>query len=206
MNVAGTRAWEEQARHEGARSQVFLTSVSAHPDAPSEYGRAKARLEDHFKATGGLLVRPGLVVGPGGTFGDMARMARMSPLLPELGGDGLQVVLTDLDAIFNTVAAFQDLEPGSSYNLFQPEWVGLLSLMRALGRHFKRKALFVPLPVGPSLALLGLGQKLGLPPSLGPESLKNLQRCRAYGYVSSYQSLGLPIKPLEVMLKNAFPL
>jgi nucleoside-diphosphate-sugar epimerase len=206
LNVQGTQAWAEQARREGARQQLFLTSVSAHADAPSEYGRAKASLETYFAGIGGLLLRPGLVVGAGGTFGDLVHMLRRYPLVPVLGGESLKVVLTDLDSLFETVAGFQALKPGASYNLFQPEWVGLLSLSRGIRNYFKRRTLLVPVPLSLSVGLLSVGQKLGLPKTLGPESLKNLEHCRDYGYLSSYASLGLRDKPLDVMLRDAFPL
>jgi uncharacterized protein YbjT (DUF2867 family) len=206
LNVEGTQAWAQQARREGAKRQLFLTSVSAHKDAPSEYGRAKAILETYFAGTGALLLRPGLVVGAGGTFGDMVRMLRRYPALPILGGDRLQVVLTDVESLFAAVASFERLEPGVSYNLFRSDWVGLLTLARGIRGYFKRGGLLLPLPLALSVGLLSLGQKLGLPATLGPESLKNLEHCRDYGYLSSYQSLGLKEKSLDDMLRTAFPL
>jgi nucleoside-diphosphate-sugar epimerase len=205
LNVEGTKLWAEQGRRHGAARQLFITSVSAHPQAPSEYGRAKAMLETYFSDIGALLVRPGLVVGGGGTFGDMTRMIRRYPALPILGGDSLKVVLTDLDSLFETAARFPSLVPGRSYNLFQGEWVGLLSLSREIRRYFTRKTLLIPVPLSLSLGLLTLGQKLGAPTTLGPESLKNLEHCRDYGYESSYDELGLPLRSLEEMLRGAFP-
>ena len=204
-NISGTRRWAEQARREGVVTQLFLTSVSAHPDAPSEYGRAKAALEIYFESIGGLLLRPGLVVGKGGTFGDMANLLKRFPVVPILGGDRLQVVLTDVDALFTAVSGFQNLRPGACYNLFQPDWLGLLGLSHGIRRHFGLRNLLVPVPLALSVALLTLGQKSGLAPTLGPESLKNLERCREYAYVSSYPELGLPLKTLDEMLQISWP-
>lgn len=200
LNVSGTKLWAEQARQEGAVRQVFLTSVSAHHDAPSEYGRAKALLEGYFKGTGAVLVRPGLVVGDGGSYGDMARLIRRFPIVPVLGGDRLQVVLTDLDSLFRTLLKAPRLEAGKAYNLFQPDWVGLLSLARAIRAESGHFSLFLPVPLAPAMGLLSLGQAIGLPKTLGPESLKNLLHCRSYGYQSSYGELGLPILPLAELL------
>jgi uncharacterized protein YbjT (DUF2867 family) len=206
LNVGGTQRWAEQARREGAAQQLFLTSVSAHAQAPSEYGRAKAELETYFFGIGALVLRPGLVIGAGGTFGDLARMIRRYPALPVLGADRLQVVLTDLESLAETVAGFPRLNPGRSYNLFQTEWVGLLSLARSIKRHFKKHSLLVPVPLALSVGLLSLGQRLGAPATLGPESLKNLEHCRGYGYSSSYAELGLPERSIDHLLQAAFPL
>lgn len=205
LNVDGTRRLAEQARREGTGRQLFLSSVSAHADAPSEYGQAKASLEAFFAGIGGLIVRPGLVAGAGGTFGDLAALIRRAPILPVLGGNELKVVLTDVDTLFKFTQMHAGLKSAHPYNLFQPEWIGLLSLAAGIRGHLRTRTLLLPVPLGPAMRLLKWGQALGLPRTLGPENLKNLERAQGYGYASSYEELGLPLKTLDELLAGAFP-
>jgi hypothetical protein len=79
-NVAGTMRWFEQGRKAGVPLQVYVSSYSAHATAPSEYGRAKYSLETFARDADGIVVRPGLVLGRGGSFGAMTEMVRTLPM------------------------------------------------------------------------------------------------------------------------------
>ena len=47
-NVKGTLAMERAAAAAGVRRQILVSSLSARPDAVSEYGRTKLAQEEHF--------------------------------------------------------------------------------------------------------------------------------------------------------------
>jgi NADH dehydrogenase len=66
VNEDGTRRLLDAARRASVRSRVFLSSIAARPDAPSYYGRSKWEAERLFDDPADLIVRPGLVLGPGG--------------------------------------------------------------------------------------------------------------------------------------------
>jgi uncharacterized protein YbjT (DUF2867 family) len=102
-----------------ARRVVYLSSCSAVPQARSEYGRTKYAIERRFLEAGHTVVRPGLVIGPGGLFLRGAQAIRRSRFIPlvEHGRLLLPVVaLADLLAAFPAILA----QPGQSeWNLFQ---------------------------------------------------------------------------------------
>ena len=47
-NVEGTLKWFAEGQSAGVPLQILLSSLSAHADAASDYGRAKFTLEQHF--------------------------------------------------------------------------------------------------------------------------------------------------------------
>lgn len=61
---------------------IFISSYSAYPDFPTSYGRNKAAAEVAFRMSGQTIVRPALVLGPGGLFADIIRRSLHSRVLP----------------------------------------------------------------------------------------------------------------------------
>lgn len=80
------------ACHEaGVKRLVYLSSIGAAPDAPSEYLRSKGVAEQAVLAAEDLetiVLRPSVVYGPGDSFLNLfARLARMTPVLPVARAD-----------------------------------------------------------------------------------------------------------------------
>lgn len=204
-NVKGTLNWFEQAKKNGVRTQLYFTSVSAHPDAPSEYGKVKFQLERFFIEQGERVVRPGLVVGPGGRFGDMVHFLKRLPWAPVLGGNRIRMKLIDILTLSHAILNYEALKKGVVYNLFQPAPVGLLDLAHAIRRRIGVKGPLIPVSVGLSKRLLRLGEIAGLlPPPMSYANFNALVQSQDYDYVSSYTELGIPSKTLEELLDAAY--
>lgn len=92
--VEGSRTLFSEARRQGIKKIIFISSLSAHPSTQSEYGRAKYEVEKLMHASD-LIVRPGLVVGNGGLFARMLRAFCHAPMLPLVDG-GHQPIYTIL--------------------------------------------------------------------------------------------------------------
>src|SRR5688500_3527683 len=91
INVETTVSLATLARARGVESFVFLSSQSAHPEAISSYGRTKFLAEQElmkFEPLKVVILRPGLVVGPGsdGLYGRIQKLVRRLPVIPVLSG------------------------------------------------------------------------------------------------------------------------
>jgi nucleoside-diphosphate-sugar epimerase len=138
-------AWERRLRF------VFVSSQTARPDAPTAYGRAKWRIEQEVRASGGLIVRPGLVYGgvPGGVFRQLCLLVQRSPLLPSLmPSPRVQPIhVMDLAEGILRIAERDDL-PQSEYNLAEPKPITFTCVLRTIATvRVRRRRLFVPIPV-----------------------------------------------------------
>ncbi len=202
-NVDGTRLWAEQARQRGARSQLFLTSVSAHRQAPSEYGRAKFALESLFLNEGGYVIRPGLVAGPGGSFAALVGMIRTMKVVPIPGANKIRLALTDIGTLSQVILNFEQLKKGSVCNLVQPHWPGLWDFAKAIRRCLGIQGAIIPLNVQTAKLVLWVAGKFRfpLPPTLNYASFCALEQSQRYGYESSYGDLGLQVRTLEELLQ-----
>jgi nucleoside-diphosphate-sugar epimerase len=93
VNVAGSTLLLERALACGVKQIVFLSSLAAHDGALSQYGKQKLVLERLFNERGALVIRPGLVVGDGGTFGAIVAYLKKHRFVPLIGG-GVQPLQT----------------------------------------------------------------------------------------------------------------
>lgn len=165
LNVRGTRLLAEHARQSGVTRQVFISSYSAAPDAPTEYGQFKWKAETLFGTeVGDLVVRPGLVAGPGGLFGRIAAVIRRFPIVPLIAGGRVPVPLVAVDDLGQAVRRLLEARPARprSFDVFHPDVPTMSQLVRAVARALGVRRLFVPIPAGLCIAPLRLVEWCGL--------------------------------------------
>lgn len=128
-NVDGTLALANAARRAGVRRQILLSALSAGTDPGSEFAWSKAALE-HVFLERDTVVRPGLVVGKGGLFARIARIAAECSILPRPSGD---VALLGLADFLTAMTALVGRPDAREINLFERR-MPMDDLVRRLGR------------------------------------------------------------------------
>lgn len=184
-NIEGTCRWFEQARRQGIPRQVFLSSYSALPGVPSEYGRSKYALERFFLENNQCVVRPGWVVGDGGSFGRWVASILRWPWIVVPGGDRLRVALTDIDHLIRVLARPDALTPGRVFNIFTGDTVGLLTLASAVRSSVGRNGKTIGVPF--SLSKIIAQTVAVVVPSFRParDSLRALEYSQSSGLSST---------------------
>ncbi|MFN3868964.1 MAG: complex I NDUFA9 subunit family protein [Hyphomicrobiaceae bacterium] len=89
IHVEGARAVAAAARDAGARDLIHISAIGADKASPARYARSKAAGEAAVLAEfpDAIIIRPSIVFGPEDEFFNrFAGMARVSPLLPLIGG------------------------------------------------------------------------------------------------------------------------
>lgn len=188
-NIEGTQAWFEAAKEVGVSRQIFLSSYSARPDALSEYGQIKFKLEQFFLGGGETILRPGLVIGFGGLFGrNMEKLLRSRIVpLPNSGRDLLPVI-----SISDFLAATEQIVlglPAGAYNLFNSQLVTLNEIVRELNRQAGRKVFIVPIPISIALLVLEAISLLGISISVDVGNLRSLKKNQKQIHRSDLQEL-----------------
>lgn len=146
VNVGGSRLLLERASSRGVRQIVFLSSLAAHPQALSEYGRQKYELERFFDALGALVIRPGLVIGGGGTFGAIAAYLRSHRYVPLIDG-GVQPLQTVYvcDLVEALYSATQRDDRGV-YTVAERVPVPYRAFYDEVARRIRGRVTYIPLP------------------------------------------------------------
>jgi uncharacterized protein YbjT (DUF2867 family) len=181
VHVEGARAVARAAWKAGIRNFVHVSAIGADPKSPGHYGRTKAAgeaavLQEHPDA---IIIRPSIVFGPEDQFFNrFANIARMSPVMPVVGGKTKfqPVYVGDLaQAIANAVSGHG--KPGTVYDIGGPEVFTFRQLLDKTQVWAGRAKPNFPMPFW--LAKLGALATVPLPNSLRPltvDQVRMLQR------------------------------
>src|SRR6185437_14034849 len=138
------------AKSHGARV-VHVSAIGADEHSPSAYARSKAAGERAVMAAmpDAVVVRPSIIFGPDDDFFNrFGALARMSPVLPLIGGG-----LTKFQPVFagDVATAIADavdgtVRGGTTYELGGPEVKTFKELMHFVLATVERRRLLVPVP------------------------------------------------------------
>lgn len=208
LNVGGTKRWLEEGQAAGVGTQILLSSLSAEPEALSEYGRGKWALEQEFARAGEIAVRLGVVVGPGGMFARLVDSARRTPVIPLLGGGAQLLYVLGVERLAEILRDMVEAEGeglrGRSWNLPQPEPVTLREMMETIVRIYGFKRVSLSLPARPLLWGTQLFEKqslLRLP--VTSTNIRGLIQAGARRFPSDFPRFGYSVQPLEELVTQA---
>ena len=199
-----TGGWIEEAAAAGVRRQILLSSISARADSCSRYGREKHRLEGRIAGRGRLVLRPGLVIGPGGLFGRMARIVQRFPVIPLIAGGRNRVYFTGIDALCRIMENCLAAGPGAgAWNVQQPEPTTMRELLKAVRRSLGVRRVFMPVPyplaLAASTALPGVAARAGV----SRENVAGLKQNDVADLPSDYQSFGERPEDIKTLVNLA---
>lgn len=199
-----TTRWIEEAAEAGVQRQIFLSSISARADSPSRYGREKHRLEGRIAGRGRLVLRPGLVIGPGGLFAAMTRIVHRFPVIPLIAGGRNRVYFTGIDALCRIMENCLAAGPvAGAWNVQQPEPTTMRKLLKAVSRSLGVRRVFVPVPyplaLAASTALPGAAARAGV----SRENVVGLKQNDVADLHSDYESFGERSEDIETLVNLA---
>ncbi len=147
----GARNVAEAARAKGARALVHVSAIGANPEAPSHYARSKAAGEKAVREAfpGAAILRPSIVFGPEDDFFNrFAAMARISPVLPLIGGGKTKIQPVFAGDVAKAVVAglTGKTETGAPYELGGPEVLTMKEVMQRVLAYTMRKRLLLSEP------------------------------------------------------------
>jgi uncharacterized protein YbjT (DUF2867 family) len=182
VHALGAQTVAEAAARAGAARLVHVSALGAGPEAPSKYARSKADGEAAARAAipGAVILRPGIVFGPGDAFFNrFARMAIAAPVLPLIGGGKTRiqpVFVGDVaQAVVNALA--DEGASGQTFELGGPGVYTFEALMRLVLKEIGRERLLAPIPF-PIARLIGFGgdlQAMVMPPVLTSDQVAQLR-------------------------------
>ena len=146
----GARAVAEAARAQGAKL-IHLSAIGADAQSNVAYARTKALGEKAVRETleDAIIFRPSVVFGPEDAFFNrFAAMARMSPVLPLIGGGETKFQPVYVDDVAEAIARAVDGEVagGRVYELGGPQVANFRELLEEVLAVVGRKRLLAPVP------------------------------------------------------------
>ena len=146
----GAATIAEAAAAAGA-CMVHVSAIGADATSASAYARAKASGERAVLAAvpSATVLRPSVMFGPEDLFTNrFAALARMSPMLPLIGGGATRMQPVYVGDVATAVADAVDgrTKAGAVYELGGPEVLSMREIMQIILRVIERERMLVPLP------------------------------------------------------------
>jgi nucleoside-diphosphate-sugar epimerase len=194
INYKGTALVQSMSRNAGVEKFVFISSTAAHISAEAFYGSSKFKIEQTMDLKRDLIIRPGLIIGHGGTFGQMvnnlARL-RVMPLFQQ-GQQIIQTVYID-DLCMAIEKAIRKQLTGIQV-IAEPVGIDMKSFFRRISKQLNISCVFIPLPFTPILSIIKFleRQKLTLP--LTSENLLGLKHMKIVASEESLNRLGITLR------------
>ena len=188
VHAEGARAVARAAREAGAHKLIHISAIGASASSKAHYAKSKAEGEAAVleEFPGAIILRPSIVFGPEDQFFNrFAAMARVSPLLPLIGGGAtrFQPVFVGDGAEAIAAVAQGAGTPGQIYERGGPEVLSFRELLERTNEYAGRKRGFISLPFW--LAKLQAALTWPLPNSVRPLTVDQVRLLQSDNVVSS---------------------
>lgn len=199
-NVNATRQLFQHCQNHQVKL-VFLSSMSAHPDALSQYGKHKWLLQQEL-SEGAVVVRPGLVIGEAGLFQRISDAIDRLPVQLLIGGgqQPLQVVaVKELAAAIETIALKAD---SGVYTVAHPKIYSMRQFISQVGLWKGKKVRFLSIPYQLVFAAMRVVEALPFKLSITNENLLGLKQLRAESTAETLDRFAIKLSSLEEILTH----
>jgi NADH dehydrogenase len=196
-NLAGTEALVRLSRQYGVRQLVFVSSMAAHEDAASVYGKTKYQLEKLFDPARDSVVKPATIVGDGGVFQRTREMLRRLPVLPLFYADRRLQTIWIEDACQGLVRTVERSIAGTVL-LAHPVGTPMREFYAGIAAVDALSLRMCPFPGDLALFGIRLLERIGLRPPVSSDNLLGIKHLRQFDPAADLTRLGLhPLSFLE---------
>jgi nucleoside-diphosphate-sugar epimerase len=202
MNVKAAEDLLANAKKHKVKKNVFMSSMSAHDEAVSVYGKQKLAVEEVFAEPNGVSLRSGLILGNGGIVKQMSDFIKSKHVVPLVDGgkQPLQVIgVYDLARVID--AAFAPKISGT-FTVAHPRVYSYREFYEALGKQLNTKVYFVPVPFGLLLGAMRTINAMHLPLAVNEDSLWGLKKLRSADNKKDLKQLGVELDDLKEVLNH----
>lgn len=201
-NLEGSRSVLEAFRRSGGGQFVFISSVAAHTEAASLYGRMKLQTESYMDLGRDTILRPGLIIGNGGIFLRISETVRRLGVAPLFYGGEQQFQTIWLEDLCNAIVAVIGRQITGRFVVASPELVSIRKLYSDIADTQGGRVRFIRLPGAGTLLLLKAAERLGVTLPVTSENLLGLKAARTFDVATDLAALGISPIPWTEALRR----
>ncbi|MGI5229497.1 NAD-dependent epimerase/dehydratase family protein [Actinoallomurus sp. CA-142502] len=200
VNVGGTERLLAAAREQGVKKSIFMSSMSAHEDAVSIYGRQKLAIESMLDDSNDVILRCGLIVGSGGIVQQMAKFMRTKRIVPLVDGGTQPLQIISIHDLLQVIEQVLERDLHGRFVVANPEVYAYKELYKAMGRQLGVNPIFLPVPFFVLLTAMRTIAFLRLPLAVNEDNLWGLKKLRAVDNAADVKELGVKLDTLHEAL------
>ncbi|HEY5278367.1 MAG TPA: complex I NDUFA9 subunit family protein [Pseudolabrys sp.] len=210
VHTEGAANVARAAKAHGAR-MVHVSAIGAGENSTSIYARTKAAAEKLVReiAPDATIMRPSIMFGPEDNFFNLfASLARMSPVLPLVGGGHTKFQPVFVGDVAQAIALAVDgqARAGATYELGGPEVRSFREILEYILATIERRRLLVPLPFVIAKLQASLMQFMPTP-LLTPDQVEllrsdNVVSAEAVAQRRTLQGLGIEPETIETVVPS----
>lgn len=200
LNVEGTRQLLEASRKAKLKKNIFMSSMSAQPDAVSTYGKQKFDIEKMFNTKKDVVIRSGLVVGNGGLLSEIAQFIKTKHVAPLIDGGNQPLQTVAVYDLVRVIDRMIEQDVDSTFTIAEPTPITYRNLYKLIARKQGSALLLVPVPFWMPLLAIRLIHLLHLPLKITEDNLQGIKKLRAEDTTADLDTLGVTLDPIEVVL------
>jgi nucleoside-diphosphate-sugar epimerase len=197
LNAEGTKRLLQLSRNCGVKKNIFISSLASQEDALSVYGRQKYACEQFFRQPGDLILRPGLIIGNGGLYGQMRSYLKKSRFLPLISGGTQAMQTIQINELANTIELCIQNNVSGTFSLASTEKLTYKEFYRILCSNLQVKPVFISIPYSILYAFLSLSETLKIPLPVNRENLLGLKKMTYINTGADLAKMGIQLKSFK---------
>ena len=200
INQDGTKRLIELSRKHEIKKNIFISTLSAHENAISIYGRQKQECERLFNTKRDCIVRAGIVMGDGGLYKQMSEHIRKGKRVPLIygGKQPMQSIhIDDLCSIFDSIF---EKDISGKYIAAEAEAIPYKEFFTEVGKKFNLKTKFINVPFFFLNLALIIAEAIRFKLPVARENVLGLKHMQSYETKRDLETLGVKIKTFKESL------
>lgn len=201
LNHEGTKNLLAEAAKCGVKKRIFFSTVSAHENAISDYGKSKFSTEQLFETSDAIL-QCSLIIGDGGIFKrllDHTLSLRIIPLLNN-GSQPLQVIA--IEDVLKSVLTIITNNFNGRFILTNDEELTYRQFFRIISKVYKQRTIFIPISINLLKVLSRIANAINIKLPFNIDQIYGLQALQKFDSAKSLAKLNLTPIMLEEKLKQ----
>ncbi|OGT37641.1 MAG: hypothetical protein A3F12_05000 [Gammaproteobacteria bacterium RIFCSPHIGHO2_12_FULL_38_14] len=202
INIIGTQKLFQQAKIDGVKCSIFISTISAYPSACSLYGRTKYRLEQYLANTydNVVIVRPGLIFHTPlkGITAAIEKIVKNFSVIPMIGRGNQLIYPCSLQDLAKLILKLSIVQPSIKGPIVAAaeQAITLKELISYLAKREKKRVFFLPIPFYLVYWLLKTAEYFRLPIRLRSDNLLGLQYANQHIDFSEIKNLEMDFRAL----------
>jgi NADH dehydrogenase len=180
INFQGTKDLYFLSWRYNVKKFIYISSLSAHEKAKSNYGRTKFKIEQIIDINKDVIIASGLVIGNGGLYGSINNFIKKHKFIPLINRGKQSIYTVDIDklavAIENT--CLNNLH--GKFIVANKEPISLKELFNKIALSHNKKIIYIFIPYFIAYIALWLIEILNINIGITREHLSGLDKSKIY--------------------------